>query len=131
MQIQLIGQKGDFKRMEISREVFLSSVSNASVKSDFNKIVQNAQSKLKQSEINFSNTSFSQLGRDGNAFYISIQLTIGEGTNKKRITGLGALTLINALPLNVVIYESSGTTESRDHLPVLIKSSLTSLLTEN
>ena len=131
MQIQMIGPKGDFKRLEMSRETFLNGISKSSPQIEFNEIIKKSQSQYQKFDVNLSNASLTPIGRDGNAFYVSIQLTLGQDNAKKRVTGLGAMTLVNSVPLNILIYEATGTTNSRDQLAGLLRSSLTSLFTEN
>jgi len=131
MQIQMIGPKGDFKRIEMSREAFLNGISKSSPQIEFNEIMKKSRSLYQQFDVNLSNASLTPIGRDGNAFYVSIQMTLGQDNVKTRVTGLGAMTLVNAVPLNILFYEATGTTKSRDQLAVSIRSSLTSLFTEN
>jgi len=131
MQIQMIGPKGDFKRIEMSREAFLNGISKSSPQIEFNEIMKKSQSVYQQFDVNLSNASLTPIGRDGNAFYMSIQMTLGHDNVKTRVSGLGAMTLVNAVPLNILFYEATGTTKSRDQLAGLLRSSLTSLFTEN
>jgi hypothetical protein len=127
----MIGPKGDFKRIEMSREAFLKGISKSSPQIEFNEIMKKSQAVYQQFDVNLSNASLTPIGRDGNAFYVSIQMTLGQDNVKTRVTGLGAMTLVNAVPLNVLIYEATGTTKSRDQLAGLLRSSLTSLFIEN
>jgi hypothetical protein len=131
MQIQMIGPKGDFKRIEMSREAFLNGISKSSPRIEFNEIMRKSQSMYQQFDVDLSNTNMTPIGRDGNAFYVSIQMTLGQDNVKTRVTGLGAMTLVNAVPLNILFYEATGTTKSRDQLAGSLRGSLTSLFTEN
>ncbi len=131
LQIQLIGPKGDFKRLEVGREAFLSSVSKASPRLDAAKINRQIQTALENPDVSLSNMQVAQLGRDGNAVYMSTRMSLNVGDSNRLVTGLGGITLLNSLPLSVIVYEATGQAKSREQLQPTLQHLLTSLLTEN
>jgi len=131
LQIQLIGPKGEFKRLETSREAFLSGLAKSTTKLDTADLKKNINSKLKDFDIDMSNVKVHQIGRDGNAYYMTTRSTLQYGEKSKVVTGLGGVTLINALPLGIWIYESTGAAQSRDQLHIVLQQALVSLTTEN
>jgi len=131
MQIQLIGQKGKFKRLEISRETFLLGLSKSSEKLDMVEMQSKINSRINDLNISMSNIDVQQIGRDGNAHYMSTRSFLKYGDKVKQVNGLGGVTLINSLPLAVWIYESSGSLNSRYRRHLLLQESLKSLVYEN
>lgn len=131
MQIQLIGLKGEFKRLEVPREAFLAGLAKTTPKLDMGELKSKINSKLNDFDMGVSNVNVHQIGRDGNVFYMSARSTLMYGDKSKVVTGLGGVTLINSLPLGVWIYESSGTSNSRDQLHLLLQQAFTSLISEN
>lgn len=131
LQIQLIGPKGVFKRLEIGREAFLAAVSKASPRLDLGKITKQIQEALENPDLSLSNIQFKQIGRDGNAVYLSTRMSMDVGDNHRLVTGLGGITLLNSLPLTVIVYEATGQAKSREQLQPTLHQLLTSLLTEN
>ena len=132
MQIQLIGQRGEFKRFETTREVFLAELAKATPKLDVVEIKKKINSQLNDLDMSMSNINVHQIGRDGNAFYMFSRSNVMYGDkSSKTVTGLGGVTLINSLPLGVWIYESDGTAISRNQLHIVLQQSLVSLISEN
>ena len=131
MQIQLIGLKGEFKRLEIPREAFLAGLAKTTPKLDMGELKSKINSKLNDFDMGVSNLNVHAIGRDGNAYYMSARSTLMYGDKSKVVTGLGGVTLINSLPLGVWIYESTETPNSRDQLHVLLQQAFTSLISEN
>lgn len=131
IQIQLIGPKGDFKRLEMGREAFLTGVSKGSPRLDTAKINRQIQSALGSPDVSLSNAQVVQLGRDGNAAYMSTRMTLNVGGSNRLITGFGGITLLNSLPLTVMVYEATGQAKSREQLQPILQQLLTSLLMEN
>lgn len=131
LQIQLIGPKGDFKRLDVGREAFLASVAKASPRLDAANINRQIQAALENPDLSLSNMQVAQLGRDGNAVYISTRMSLNVGDSNRLVTGLGGITLLNSLPLTVIVYEATGQAKSREQLQPILQQLLTSLLTEN
>jgi hypothetical protein len=129
--IQLIGPKGDFKRLEMGREAFLTGVSKDSPRLDAAKINRQIQSALESPDVSLSNMQVVQLGRDGNAVYMSTRMTLNVGDRNRLVTGLGGITLLNSLPLTVIVYEATGQAKSREQQQPILQQLLTSLLTKN
>ncbi len=131
LQIQLIGPEGRFKRIEMEREAFLTNVSQDSPQLDSVKITRKIQTALENSDISLSNMELVQLGRDGNAVYMSTRLSLNVGNSNRLVTGLAGITLLNSLPLTVVVYEATGQAKSRSRLHPTLQQLMTSLLMEN
>jgi hypothetical protein len=131
LQIQLIGPKGEFKRIELSREVFLNALAKSSPKLNMEELKKKINTQLKDLDLNLSNINVHQIGKDGNAFYMASRSLLTYGEKSKPVTGLGGVTLINSLPLGVWIYESSGTPQSRDQLHLVLQQAFVSLFTQN
>lgn len=129
--IQLIGPKGNFKRMEVGREAFLSNVTQATPRIDPAEVRRRLRAALESDTVGLSDMHFTPLGRDGNAAYYSIRMTLKDGQASRPINGLTAITLLNSLPLSSNVYEATGNAASREQLQPTLQSLLTSLLTEN
>jgi len=131
LQIQLLGPKGDFKRVEVGRQGFLDSVSKVKPELDAAKINREIQTALENPDMSASNMQVLQLGRDGNATYMSFRMRLKIGDSDRLVTGLGGVTLINSLPLSVIVYEATGQINSRGQLQPTLQQLLMSLLTQN
>jgi len=131
MVIQLIGPKGEFKRLETSREAFLAGLANATPKLNMLELTRKINSQLNNLEIGMSNINVSQIGRDGNAFYISSSSNLMYGDKLKTVNSLGGITLVNALPLGIWIYESAGSSKSGDQLHAVLHQALVGLISNN
>ena len=131
LQIQLIGPKGDFKRMEMGREAFLVGVAKASPRLDTAEINRRIKAALADTELSISKMQVTSLGRDGNAVYFSSRMNLNVGTSSRQVTGLSGITLVNSLPLTINVYEGTGTSTSRERLQPTLLQLLTSVLTEN
>lgn len=129
--IQLIGPKGNFKRMEVGREAFLVGITKATPRIDSGEIRRRMRAALDSDTVGLSDMQFTPIGRDGNAAYYSIRMTLKDGQVNRAITGLTAITLLNSLPLSSNVYEATGRAASREQLQPTLQSILTSLLTEN
>lgn len=131
LQIQLIGPKGDFKRLEMGREAFLAGVAKTSPRLNPTEINRRIRAALENPELNFSKMKVTPLGRDGNAVYFSSRMNLNIGESSRPVTGLSGITLLNSLPLSVIVYEATGQAKSREQLPPTLQQLLISLFTEN
>lgn len=131
LQIQLIGPKGKFQRLEMQREAFLSGLSNSSSKTNSEEISRRLRASLANSDLNLSQMQVEPIGRDGNAVYFSMRMNMSAGGSSRLITGISAITLLNALPLSINVYEATGSSASRSQLQKVQQELLNSLLTEN
>lgn len=131
LQIQLIGPKGTFQRVEMLREAFLASLSKSSPRVNPEEVSRRLKASFQNSEISLSQMKFEPIGRDGNAVYFSMQMNMSVGGNNRPITGIGGITLLNSLPLSINVYEGSGSPQSRGQLQSVQQELLNSLLTEN
>lgn len=131
LQIQLIGPKGDFKRLEMGRESFLAGVAKSSPRVDAAEINRRLRGALENPDLSMSEMKVEPLGRDGNAVYFSARMNLNIGDSTRPVTGLSGITLLNSLPLTVNIYEGTGTAKIRDQLQPVLQELLQSLFTEN
>lgn len=131
LQIQLIGPKGDFRRIEMQRELFLSGLSNSSPRVNPEEINQRLRASLDNRDVTLSQMQFESIGRDGNAVYYSMRMNMSAAGSSRLITGIGAITLLNTLPLLVNVYEGTGLLTSRNQLQSVQQELLNSLLIEN
>jgi len=131
LQIQLIGPKGNFQRIEMPREAFLSGLSKSSPRVNTAELNQRLNASFENSDINLSDMKFEPIGRDGNAVYFSMQMSMRVGDTSRPISGISGITLLNSLPLSVNVYEGTGSARSRSQLQAVQQELLNSLLTEN
>jgi len=131
LQIQLIGPKGSFQRIEMPREAFLSGLSKSSPRVNAAELNQRLKASFENSDINLSDMKFEPIGRDGNAVYFSMRMNMSIGETSRPISGISGITLLNSLPLSVNVYEGTGSLQSRGRLQAVQQELLNSLLTEN
>lgn len=131
LQIQLIGPKGDFKRLDMGREAFLAGVAKSTPRVDAAEINRRLTGALENPDLSMSEMKVEPLGRDGNAVYFTARMNLNIGDSTRPVTGLSAITLLNSLPLTVNIYEGTGSAKSRDQLQPVLQELLQSLFTEN
>lgn len=131
LQIQLIGPKGNFQRIEMPREAFLSSLSKSSPRVNPAEINRRLKASFENSDINLSDMKFEPIGRDGNAVYFSMRMNMSVGETSRPISGISGITLLNSLPLSINVYEGTGSPQSRGQLQAIQQELLNSLLTEN
>jgi hypothetical protein len=131
LQIQLIGPKGDFKRMEMGRETFLEAVAKGSPRLDSTEIIRRINSALADTDVSMTKIQVAPLGRDGNAVYFSSRMNLSSGSSSRLVTGLSGITLVNSLPLTINVYEGTGTATGREKLQPTLQQLLLSVLTEN
>lgn len=131
LQIQLIGPKGNFQRIEMPREAFLSSLSKSSPRVNSADLNRRLKASFENSEISLSDMKFEPIGRDGNAVYFSMRMNMSVGETSRPISGISGITLLNSLPLSISVYEGTGSPQSRGQLQAVQQELLNSLLTEN
>lgn len=131
LQIQLLGPKGDFKRIEMAREAFLAGIAKSSPRVNSAEIDRRLQASFENSGLSISQTQMEPLGRDGNAVYFSMRMSMSVGDSSRPITGISGITLLNSLPLTINVYEGAGSSGSREKLQPVLQELLNSLLTEN
>lgn len=131
VQIQLIGPKGEFKRIEIGRETFLAGIAKTSPILDIAEVNRRIRSALDDTDASVTRAQVSLLGRDGNAVYFSFRMNLNTGSSSRPVTGLSGITLVNSLPLTINVYEGTGTATSREQLQNTLRQLLLSVLTEN
>ena len=131
LQIQLIGPKGSFQRIDMPREAFLSGLSKSSPRVNAAELNQRLKASFENSDINLSDMKFEPIGRDGNAVYFSMRMNMSVGETSRPISGISGITLLNSLPLSINVYEGTGSARSRGQLQAVQQELLNSLLTEN
>ena len=131
LQIQLIGPKGNFQRIEMPREAFLSGLSKSSPRVNAAELNRRLRASFENSDINLSDMKFEPIGRDGNAVYFSMRMNMSVGETSRPISGISGITLLNSLPLSINVYEGTGSPQSRGQLHAVLQELLNSLLTEN
>ena len=131
LQIQLLGPKGNFQRIEMPREAFLSSLSKSSPRVNAVELNQRLKASFESSDISLSDMKIEPIGRDGNAVYFSMRMNMSVGETSRPISGISGITLLNSLPLSVNVYEGTGSPRSRGRLQAVQQELLNSLLTEN
>ena len=131
LQIQLLGPKGNFQRIEMPREAFLSSLSKSSPRVNAAELNQRLKASFESSDISLSDMKIEPIGRDGNAVYFSMRMNMSVGKTSRPISGISGITLLNSLPLSVNVYEGTGSPRSRSRLQAVQQELLNSLLTEN
>jgi len=131
LQIQLIGPKGNFQRIEVPRETFLSGLSKSSPRGNPAELNRRLKASFENSDISLSDMKFEPIGRDGNAVYFSMRMNVSIGETSRPISGISGITLLNSLPLSINVYEGTGSQQSRGQLQAIQQELLNSLLTEN
>jgi hypothetical protein len=131
LQVQLIGPKGDFKRVEMGREAFLVGVAKASPRLDAVEINRRIKAAVGSSDLSLSKMEVTSVGRDGNAVYFASRMNLNVGKSTRPVTSLSGITLLNSLPLSVVVYEGTGQDKSREGLQPTLRQLLNSMLTDN
>ena len=131
LQIQLIGPKGNFQRIEMPREAFLSGLSKSTPRVNSAELNRRLKASFENSDVALTDMKFDPIGRDGNAVYFSMRMNMSVGESSRPISGISAITLLNSLPLSINVYEGTGSPQSRGQLQAVQQELLNSLLTEN
>jgi len=132
LQIQLIGPKGDFRRVDMERESFLGGMSKSMPRvgsaAELDRLLNES---FGTGDVKLSEVKVEPIGRDGNAVYFSLRMNMAVGEVSRPVTGISGITLLNSLPLSVNVYEATGSPQSRAQLQSVQREILNSLLTEN
>ena len=131
LQIQLIGPKGNFQRIEMPREAFLSGLSKSTPRVNSAELNRRLKASFENSNVALTDMKFEPIGRDGNAVYFSMRMNMSVGESSRPVSGISAITLLNSLPLSINVYEGTGSPQSRGQLQAIQQELLNSLLTEN
>jgi len=131
IQIQLIGPNGNYRRLEMTREEFLTKVSQATPRISPAEIERRMQLAFEGSDVSVSQPQIESLGRDGNALYFHLRMLMTTDNVRRPISGISATTLLNSLPLAINAYEATGRPESRDAMKNVHRQLLVTLLTQN
>ena len=131
LQIQLIGPKGNFQRIEMPREAFLSGLSKSTPRVNSAELNRRLKASFENSDVALTDMKFEPIGRDGNAVYFSMRMNMSVGESSRPVSGISAITLLNSLPLSINVYEGTGSPQSRGQLQAIQQELLNSLLTEN
>ncbi|MBF0155540.1 MAG: DUF4339 domain-containing protein [Magnetococcales bacterium] len=131
LQIHLIGVKGNFQRIEIQREAFLSGLSKSSPRVNPEEINRRLKSSFHSSDINLSEMKSRPIGWDRNAVYFPMRMNVSLGGSSRPVTGIIGITLLNSLPLSINVYEGTGYSESRSNLQSILFELLNSLIIDN
>ena len=131
LQIQLIGPKGNFQRIEMLREAFLSGLSKSTPRVNSAELNRRLKASFENSDVALTDMKFDPIGRDGNAVYFSMRMNMSVGESSRPVSGISAITLLNSLPLSINVYEGTGSPQSRGQLQAIQQELLNSLLTEN
>ena len=131
LQIQLIGPKGNFQRIEMPREAFLSGLSKSTPRVNSAELNRRLKASFENSDVALTDMKFDPIGRDGNAVYFSMRMDMIVGEDSRPVTGISGITLLNSLPLSINVYEGTGSPQSRGQLQAVQQELLNTLLTEN
>lgn len=131
LQVQLVGPKGIFKRLEIGKEAYLSAISKFSPQLDLTEVNRRMESIFANQAVSIGEPQIVPLGRDGNAAYFAGRMTLTMGADSRLITTFGAMTLVNSLPLNFWIYEATGEARDRELMRRDLRQMLTSVFAGN
>ncbi len=131
LQIQLLGPKGNFQRIEMQREAFLSGLSGSSPRINPAEINRRLKASLDNGDISLSQMQVEPIGRDGNAVYFSIRMNMSVEESSRPVTGISGITLLNSLPLSINVYEGTSSPQSRGQLQAVQQELQNNLLTEN
>jgi len=131
LQIQLIGPKGNFQRIEMPREAFLSGLAKSSPRVNPAELNRRLKATFENGDISLSDMKVEPIGRDGNTVYFSMRMNMSIWETSRPISGISGITLLNSLPLSINVYEGTGSPQSRGQLQAVQQELLNSLLTEN
>lgn len=131
LQIQLLGPKGNFERIAMPREAFLSGLSKSTPRVNSAELNRRLKASFENSDVALTDMKFEPIGRDGNAVYFSMRMKMSVGESSRTVSGISAITLLNSLPLSINVYEGTGSPQSRGQLQAVQQELLNSLLTEN
>lgn len=98
----------NFQRIEIPREAFLSGLSKSGPRVNAAELNQRLKTSFENSDISLSDMKFEPIGRDGNAVYFSMRMSMTVGEINRPVSGISGITLLNSLPLSINVYEGTG-----------------------
>jgi hypothetical protein len=127
LQIQVIAPKGQPELMTIGRETFLAGVDRSAPKITPEQVQELQKRTL--SDLKIKSHNYQVIGRDGNALYSVMAGELASSTEQFRFRGASALTLINSVPIMVVVYGPHEAAPQK--LMAVQRELLTSLLTSN
>lgn len=131
IQIQLIGSKGEFQRVEMERGAFLSALAKATPRVTDADLKVRLRAAFRDLAMNMTSFRHDTIGRDGNAVYIAYRVELASTGPARTISGLGGVTLINAIPLSLNVYSTDDSAAGSDQLHQVHRELLMSILTEN
>ncbi|NEZ02793.1 hypothetical protein G4Y73_01355 [Wenzhouxiangella sp. XN201] len=131
LQVQMIGPSGTFRRLPFSREEFLSNIGGQLPEIDFTAIESEAETLLERAGMDVSSVKQAPIGRDGNAIYMATNFSVENAAAPRHIRGLGAITLVNSIPLGIHVYSSKPLSDSPRDLQSDLHSLLQSILHNN
>lgn len=131
LQIQLLSPGGDFQTIDWPRDQFLQAVGAAMPEIDYSDLKQEAEKLFKRAGITVSDLQQTPLGRDDKAIYVAHHMQVEQTDSASLVRGLGAVTLINSLPLGIHVYSSVPLREDKEDLESTFRSLLNSLLQSN
>lgn len=128
IQIQQITPKGNRSPLPYSRKAFVESTSGNLKQSDKDEIFQRTEKGMKELGVSLQSTEIKKLGHDGSALYYGIKSSaVSDGTVRNSVA-LGAMTLVNRIPVSVNVYDLSEDPVKRKammgNLQVVLKSML-------
>lgn len=128
IQIQQITPKGNRSPLPYSRKEFIESTSGNIKQSDKDQIFQRTEKSLKELGVSLQSNEVKKLGHDGSALYYGIKSSaVSDGTVRNSVA-LGAMTLVNKIPVSVNVYDLSEDPTKRKammgNLQVVLKSML-------
>lgn len=130
-QIQMIGAKGRFQRIEMERSAFLAALAKASPRVSEVELKVRMRTAFRELGMNMQSFQHETIGKDGNAVYVAYRMELAAGGLARTVTGLGGITLINAIPLSLNVYSSDDSSGGNDRLQQVHRELLMSFLTEN
>src|SRR3546814_12097056 len=113
LQIQLIGPKGNFQRIEMPREAFLSGLSKSTPRVNSAELNRRLKASFENSDVALTDMKFEPIGRDGNAVYFSMRMNMSVGESSRPISGISPITHRHSLPLSIKVYAGTGSTQRR------------------
>lgn len=130
-QVQMIGAKGKFQRVEMERGAFLAALAKAAPRVSEVDLKVRLRSTFRDLGMNMKSFQHDTIGKDGNAVYIAYRMELAAGGPARSIAGLGGITLINAIPLSLNVYSTDDSSVGSDRLQQVHRELLMSFLTEN
>ena len=131
LQIQMLGNKGEFKPVAGTREAMLAGMAGAKPKIDIHEANRRLAKGFENAAIEMGDASVQVIGRDGNAVYMMFRMNLKVGQVQRKINAVGAVTLVNSVPLSLLVYEEAGSSQRPAEMNTTLRALLMSVLTEN